>query len=205
MKIDSAKIIFFHPGKTGGTSIEHTLKDIYLDKDLKLDANNARKDIMFGIDREIHIYLQHACIRLYDNLGIKFKEYKTIATVRRPYERILSCYYYNGKSKKFTFEEFVTTNLEVCLALNERYQYAVSHFAPQHYYTHYNDYVVDNIIKLENFKDDCAKAGLDVKYHHSKTKGTMRFKNYMDAYTQKTKDIVYNLYKEDFDKYGYDK
>ena len=204
MKRDSAKIILLHPGKTGGTSIEHTLRDMYL-KDQKLISKESNIELMFGLDKKYHCYLQHADLRLYDKLEIPYKEYKTMCTVRRPYERILSCYFYNGKSKNFTFEEFVLKHLETCRNFNINRGYSVSHFSPQHYYTHYNDYVVDHIIKLEDFDNCCNAAGITVKYHYSRTAGTKQYKNYMDAYTQKTKDIVYNLYKEDFDKYGYER
>jgi len=205
MKIDNAKIILLHPGKTGGTSIEHTLKDTYLGIDYKLVSNKPDKDIMFGFYKEMNIYLQHGCLRLYKQLDIPFTDYKTIATVRRPYERILSCYFYNGKSKNFTFEEFITQQLESCANISLDRKYACSHFAPQFFYTHLDDYVVDHIIKLENFKKDCTDAGLNVNYHYSKTVGTKDYKNYMDAYNQKTKDIVYSIYKEDFKLYGYGK
>ena len=205
MKIDDAKIILLHPGKTGGTSIEHTLRDKYLGKEKKLIAIKENQDIMFGFSKTFKLYLQHACLRLYSLLNIPFKEYKTITTVRRPYERILSCYFYNGKDKRFTFEEFVTTKLEQHYDINIINKHAKNHFSPQHYFTHHEDYIVDHIIRLENFQDDCLKIGLEVSYNYSKTKGTSRYKDYMDAYNQKTKDIVYNLYKEDFERYDYNK
>lgn len=205
MKIDSAKIILFHPGKTGGTSIEHLLKDLYLGPKYELNALVQNRDIMFGIDSVLHIYLQHTCLRTYTNLGINFKEYKTITTVRRPYERILSCYYYNGKSRIYSFEDFITKNLEACYKSSIIKNYAVGHFAPQHFFSHLDDYSVDHIVHLESFEEDCKKAGLPVKYHYSKTQGVTKYKDRMEAYNKKTKDIVYRIYKEDFDKYGYDK
>lgn len=204
MKIDSENIILLHPGKTGGTSIEHTLRDMYIPK-VTLDSKKANRNIMFGLDKEYQCYLQHADLNLYRMLNINYRNYKTITTIRRPYERILSCYFYNGKSKKFTFEEFVTNHLESCLYASLRKEYAVSHFAPQFFYTNIDDYSVKHIIKLENFKEDCMNAGLDVKYHYSQTTGTKKYNNYLDAYIQKTKDIVYDLYKEDFKLYGYKK
>ena len=205
MKIDDAKIILLHPGKTGGTSIEHTLRDKYLGKEKKLIARKEDKDIMFGFSKKNNLFLQHACLRLYSLLNIPFKEYKTIATIRRPYERILSCYFYNGKNKRFTFEEFVTTKLRQHYDRNIICGYAINHFSPQHYFTHHEDYTVDHIIRLENFQADCLKIELEVPYHYSKTKGTSQYEDYMEAYNERTKDIVYNLYKEDFERYDYKK
>ena len=206
MKIDSHKIILLHPGKTGGTSIEHTLRDLYLGKDFKLISNIANRDIMFGFDKELKIYLQHACLTSYSKLNIQYKSYKTITTVRRPYERIFSCYYYNGKSKYMTFEDFVTKELEKCYYASINTGYAIGHFSPQYFYIDNNGYSVTNLVRLENFKEDCYKVGIgDVKYHLSKTVGTSNYKNYLDAYSNKTKDIVYSLYKQDFKLCGYKK
>jgi hypothetical protein len=201
MKLDKPKIILLHPGKTGGTSIEHTLKDKYLGHNFKLDSRKADRNIMFGLDRELHLYLQHADLRVYDHLNIDYTPYTTITTIRRPYERILSCYYYNGKSTKHTFEDFITNYLSQCHIHN--HHMSTSHFSSQYPYTSHNSYKVNYIIQLENFNQDCAKAGLDVTYHYSQTAATKDLKSYMDLYNQRTKDIVYNLYKEDFKTFGY--
>lgn len=204
MKIDSAKIIILHPGKTGGTSVEHTLCKEYL-PDLKLNTmlinKQSDRDLMFGMDKEYRLFLQHADSRLYDILNIPLQSYKTLCTVRRPYERILSCYFYNGKDKRHSFENFITNHLEHHMVSSQKSGYSRGHFGPQYHYFR----CANHIIKLENIKEDCASLGIDLKFHFSKTKGTKKYSNYLDAYTQKTKDIVYNLYKEDFIELGYDK
>ena len=193
MKIDDQKIILLHPGKTGGTSIEHTLRDLYL-PGLKLEPKVSDRKIMFGFDKEHQCYLQHADLRLYSILGIPYKEYKTICTVRNPYTRLLSCYYYNGKNNQFEFEDFVLNRIPNMFTNMNTAKYSSGHFFPQYY--HAND--VNEIIKLENFNSDCKKVGLDVKYHYSKTTGMKKHTKPMDAYTTKMKDIIYSLYKEDF-------
>lgn len=200
MKIDDQKIILLHPGKTGGTSIEHTLRDLYL-PGLKLNAREPDRKVMFGLDKEYGCFLQHADLRLYSILDIPYKDYKTICTVRNPYTRLLSCYYYNGKSVKFDFETFVLNHLPNMFKNIQASKYSSGHFFPQYY--HAND--VNEIIKLENFNSDCKKVGLDVKYHYSKTTGMKKHTKPMDAYTTKMKDIVYSLYKEDFTLLGYKK
>lgn len=203
MKIENEKIILLHPGKTGGTSIEHTLRDKYL-TGTKLAARTTDRDVMFGIDRQFRIYLQHADLRLYKILDIPFHEYHTITTVRRPYERILSCYYYNGKSKKHTFEDFIIGHLEANRNHSLKRGYSVSHFSPQYFYAKIDDYTVDHILHQENLNSEAKNIGIEVKYHHSRTTG-VKDKNPMDMYNQKTKDIVYNLYEEDFKLFGYQK
>lgn len=202
VKLESKKIIFLHPGKTGGTSIEHTLRDLYLN-DLKLEAKKEDLDLMFGLSKKYNFFLQHADLRFYKKeLGIELENYKTIATVRNPYDRLVSCYYYNGKNKKFTFENFILKHLESHIEANNKQGFSVNHFAPQINFCKIDNYIVNHIIRLESFSNDLKEINIDVKYNHSKT--ISRKKDYKDYYNQKTKDIVYNLYKEDFEYLNYE-
>lgn len=74
MRIESEKIILLHPGKTGGTSVEHSLKEKYLSTK-KLNAKQADFDLMFGFSKKDNLYLQHADLRFYKKKDIDFKEY----------------------------------------------------------------------------------------------------------------------------------
>lgn len=203
MFIKSQKIILLHPGKTGGTSIEHTLKDLFL-KDQKLKPQEENLDLMFGLSKKYNIFLQHADLSFYKNiLKINLSDYKTITTVRNPYDRLVSCYYYNGKAQKFTFEDFISNHLEAHMEANNKKEYGVNHFAPQINFCTINDYEVNHIIKLENFNNDLKNVGIDVKFRYSKT--ASRKKDYENYFNKKTKDLVYQLYKEDFQYLGYEK
>lgn len=202
MIIESQKIILLHPGKTGGTSVEHTLKDLFL-KRKKLIAKEEDLDMMFGLSKKYNLFLQHADLRFYKNiLNTNFNNYKTITTVRNPYDRLVSCYYYNGKDKKFTFEDFILNHLEAHIEANNKKGYGFNHFAPQINFCKIDDYVVNHIIRLENFTNDLKEINIDVKYNYSKT--ISRKKGYKDYYNQNTKDIVYQLYKEDFEYLNYE-
>lgn len=201
MKIESEKLLFLHPGKTGGTSIEHTLRDLYLPEDYQLRSHIPDRKILFGYDRQYRAYLQHADLRLVKVLGVDPKNYKTICTVRRPYERIISCYYYSGASEKHEFQDFITDVLPQKVNSTYNARYSGGHFCPQHFYGD----GVDHIIHLENFEQDCAKVDLQVSYHHSKTSSARKHKNRMNLYTPKLKEIVYALYREDFKLFGYNK
>lgn len=200
MKVESEKIILLHPGKTGGTSVEHTLKEKYLSTK-KLNAKEADFELMFGYSKKHKLYLQHADLRFYKKINIDLKEYTTITTVRNPYDRLVSCYYYNGKDKKFSFEDFILNKLPNHIEYNK--DYAVSHFCPQIHFCKLGNYDVNNIIRLESFQEDLKKNDLTSKFHYSKTRS--RKKEYEQYYNQKTKDLVYELYKKDFDYLGYSK
>jgi hypothetical protein len=198
-------IILLHPGKTGGTSIEHTLKDLYLPKGYILDSKSENFDIMFGFSKKYKCYLQHADLRLFDLLNINVKNYTTISCVRNPYTKIISNYFYTGQDKTLKFNDFIKKKLEKFMQVNIDRGYAVNHFCPQIYYTTHGDFKTDYIIKLENYKSDCKKAKIDVKYHFSKTIATKKLPDPLSLYTTQSKDIVYNIYKNDFLEYGYEK
>ena len=201
MIIESKKIIFLHPGKTGGTSIEHCLKNLYF-KNYPFSAKQGDEEIMFGYSKKYKIYLQHADLRFFKKyLKKNLNDYKIITSVRNPYDRLVSCYFYNGKDNKFSFEDFVCNHLED--HINASSNYTVNHFSPQINFLKYENYFVNKIIRLESFNNDCYKCGLNVKQNLSKT--IKRKKDYNIYYNNKTKDIVYQLYKEDFDLLNYPK
>lgn len=190
-----------HPGKTGGTSIEHTLKDLFFPNN-QLTPQEENLNLMFGLSKKYNLFLQHADLKFYKNiLNINLNEYKTITTVRNPYDRLVSCYHYNGKDKKFSFEDFIVNHLEAHIEANNKKEYGINHFAPQVNFCKIDDYKVNHIIRLESFANDVKKINIDVKYHYSKT--ASRKKNYKNYYNQKTKNLVYNLYKEDFEYLNY--
>lgn len=194
------KIIFFHPGKTGGTSIEVSLTERNLNKTFnQLNAKSANYDIMYGFCNKHKIYLHHADVRFYkiNNIAI-YENYTKITSVRRPYEKVLSAYYYNGWDKRLTFREFVFNKLENLL--NKNLRFAINHFCPQ---IHYVDQSYE-IIQLENIAKDCDRLGIEISpKKHAQTKANQVYKDYLNAYGSKMKDTVYNLYKEDFETFGY--
>jgi phosphopentomutase len=159
----------------------------------------ADYSIMYGYCKTNKIYLHHADIRFYINNNILIPDdYTKIVSIRRPYEKILSAYYYNSWDKKISFKEFIVKKLEEIY--NRNSVIAKNHFCPQINY--YKDGF--NIIKLENIKQDCAKLNIQITDRkHAQTKAFSHYNNYLDAYDQKTKDIVYSIYKEDFLTFNY--
>jgi hypothetical protein len=193
------KTVFLHPGKTGGTSVEHVLVSNFLNKNFtELKASEENLEIMYGYSKKYNIFLHHADLAFYDMLKIMIADYKKYVTIRRPYERIVSAYFYNGKDKKFDFETFILKDLEKCYLNNN--PYTKNHFGLQTKF--YNSDF--NVIKLENFKRDCFSHGIHITDHkHCQTKASKILNNHMDIYTQKTKDIVYSLFKDDFVTFSY--
>lgn len=208
MLLENENIIFLHPGKTGGTSVEYSLINKFTNylryRPLGQYAKICNYDIMYGWSKKHKIYLQHADIRFYKSLNFRLSDYTVITSVRRPYERVLSAYYYNGWTNKMDFNDFVQNKLETAVMQNK--DKAVNHFCPLHFYIQNGAYVVNYLIRLEHIEEDCKSINLNlVKNHHAKTKASDEFQDYMSAYTPKSKGIVYGLYKEDFKLLGYKK
>lgn len=202
MIFHSGKIVFFHPGKTGGTSIEVALAKKYLNKEFsQLNARAADYNIMYGFCKKNKIYLHHADVRFYEINNIHIpQDYNCIVSVRRPYEKILSAYYYNSWDKKLNFKNFVSNKLEKLY--NQNTKYAINHFCSQIHYLNSNSI----IIQLENIYQDCETIDINLPQRkYAQTKANSIYKNYLDAYDTNMKDIVYNLYKEDFQNFSYNK
>jgi len=191
-----------HPGKTGGTSVEYTLMKTLLGKNHKeISPLQANYDIMYGLCRKSNIYLHHADLRFYKIKNINHETYKKYITVRRPYERILSAYYYNSIDKKFDFETFIMEQLQIYIDRNNK-DYTRNHFG--HQVNFYEDGM--NIIRLENLSSDCASHGIYLgPAKHAITKASKIWKNYLDAYSDQALERVYELYEQDFLRFGYSK
>ena len=218
MQFDKQKVILLHPGKTGGSSVEAALVKKFLRKDYSSfvrDNQYGDYDLMFGLDCIRNVYLQHACLRLYEIFEVPLGRYDVYCTVRRPYERVLSAYYYNGFSKRISFEEFVLNKLEAQVKRNyyetgnnvkDYPKYHINHFAPLELYLKRGRRKITQVLRCENLAKD-AKSILGITLpatHHAKTVASTHHKKHMDAYTsKKMKDTVYSLYIEDFKTLGY--
>jgi hypothetical protein len=202
MIFHKGQIVFFHPGKTGGTSIEFALTREFLNKGFPPvnPKEVADYNIMYGFCKKHKIFLHHADPRFYEICNKKIPQnYTKITSVRRPYEKVLSAYYYNGYDKKFEFEDFVKNKLKQLVELNSKF--ARNHFCPQ------INYVLDDfkIVKLENIQQDCANLGIQIsEKRHCKTKAGENYQNYLSAYNNETLEIINDIYSEDFSRLSYD-
>lgn len=219
MQFDREKIILLHPGKTGGSSVEAALVKAYLKTDFGTfcrQHKNGDYDLMFGLDCIRNVYLQHGDLRLYEMFDVPLRSYHVSCTVRRPYERVLSAFYYNGFSKRMDFAEFINSHLsgevrrnmyESGNIMTDTKKYHINHFAPQVLYLKRNRFSVKDVIKCENLAKDTKRVlGLTIpRTKHAQTVASSKYKTHLDAYTTKMKDKVYNIYKEDFKTLGYRK
>ncbi len=192
------KIIFIHIPKCGGTSIEFAF-------DLKTPKDG------YGIKnrKAMQHYLWHDYKR---ELGDKiFNNYFKFAIVRNPYTRFISEYYWCSISKignkgGQSIDSFIT----YCKGIVDKRQYNKTahhdHFMPQYLYVYDdNDSLkVNKLFKYENYQavqkfmlnKYNVKVGHVMKGKYDKNKVIL---------TQSQKDRIYEIYKQDFIRFGYQK
>jgi len=216
--IHSLKTIFIHIPKAGGTSIETVLCDFPLFRYQLVNKfnwyGNIRNDeTKYELDHSTMAYLKKNC-KYYDN------SYFSFAIVRNPYARLVSEYHYckyqysRFIKKLDSFKDFVyelKNKFDYVLKNKEKDHLYVSHYLPQYLFTHnYRKIkIVNKIYKLENLNEEwlniCEILDIDKELIRSE-KNASKFKyNYEDYYDEDLKSIVYEMYKDDFEIFNYEK
>ena len=217
--IDKQKMIFIHIPKTAGTSIEEALIDYELNMrgDLRhwygninyIDVNNNR--CRYELDHSTISYMINQS-KFYDKTYFKF------CVVRNPYERLASEFNHcKSRGSRFikkhkTFKDFVyylRDNFHVVENNETINHHLISHYLPQYKFTHHKGIcMMDFVIRFETLKKDwlklCQIKGLDLHELHKSQKYSSKKKyNYKHYYTDELRNIVYKLYKKDFEIFNY--
>ena len=216
------KLKFVHIPKTAGTSIEN----IALKHNIKWGANEwGKKDKNRKlIEREKLGLSNYPWIHLKSNYSISnnkcspwhippskmgrniYKENnKLFCVVRNPYNKIVSEYNwkYNAKSNN-ELNKFVKDYINNTNIYNNLFD---CHLIPQHEYTH-GSIKCDHILKYENLHDEFKElmekynlAYIKLDKHDNKSNNKLN----VNDLTQESKDIIYKLYKKDFQLFNYPK
>ena len=223
------KIVFVHIPKTGGATIEKTLKIFGSDNNGSLKPNY---DILYGISG--NRILQHLKINEINELTEnKFQEYKLFSFVRNPYDRIVSEFLWRSQiygTRKISFKEFL---LEDAIPRKKGINKFLKNFYKDeslipnldiHYESQNsflkvdNEYYVKNIGKFEkietDFKTFTNKNLLNYKIHQSKSnylyylykkffpKFLTKY-SYKKYYDNETYDLITKNYSEDIKIFNY--
>lgn len=151
----------------------------------------------------------------------EYSDYFSFTFIRNPYDRVVSAYKYFRQLKEghrwykrnsiisdaadqMSFQEFVN-HIPDFMKLMKRQEGSFEsgiHFQPFYYFI---DKEINYIGRFENIQDDyntiLSKLKLPLKPLR-KTNATNNT-DYRSLYIEETKDIVYNIYKEDIKKYNY--
>lgn len=197
------KILFVHIPKTGGTTIEQHMGAI----------NNTKKGYYRNANNKA---IQHLTTIEYNNLfdDNRFNNYCKFTIVRNPYDRMVSEYYWTDlpfgfKSNK-TFDYFLYSVSDIVLNKNYSYTFLHDHFIPQKDFItdKNNNIIIDKIFKFEEFKEAIEFLQLyypDINPNVNNKIKTAKSKNSRISLNEKQKNIIYNLYVNDFVLLGYDK
>lgn len=185
------KAIFIHIPKTGGNSIQKALFD----------------------NPSVHVPWSD----YYKKSPKKFEKFFKFAVVRNPWDRLVSSFFYlknggmNDEDKKWTSENIKDFNNfeEFVLGwINDKNIYKGIHFIPQTYWIcdENKKIMVDFIARLETINQDflfiANKVGsTKKKIEKINTSERSQYRNY---YSDKTIEIVKNIYKDDIELFGYD-
>lgn len=202
----SHKAIYFHIGKTAGTSVEKLLDN------QKRDYKVADYETFFGYDNNHHLYLQHASASfMRDNMDKDiFNNYYKFTIVRNPYERLVSVYHYliDQHTKRFgSFENYIKKLPEM---LSKPNIHKGAHHLPQSSYTHIDEQpVCDYIAHFENLPSSLdpvvSQLSLNAKLgtHNKGRFYDWNVKPVPDYFTSEMINIITDLFQMDFENFGY--
>lgn len=191
------KFIWFHIPKTAGTSI----CEVLLPHQYTAKSNKNTKILEFPYHRT-HIN-QLSAKDMIEPTGLYLKNYFEFVVVRNPYDRIISMFHWDldfGSKRFFTVDLYLDA-IEKHFAENNLEDF----YNKQTGWTTHTITGKLNIFKFENlendWKDICYKTNIDyVELPKLNTKSDERV-----TLTRAQKDRYYDLVKEEFELFGYDR
>jgi len=176
------KFIFIHIPKNAGTSIRNSF------------------DIQ-GYDKKVvrRKYPHYPCSSIKEYCGIEvWDSFYKFAIVRNPYERMVSYYHfhkspqykYKSKAVNYSFSDWLRKGLDSNLTMTQN---------------QYLDEEINQVGRLETLQDDfnlfCDSIGIPSynlpKYNVSK------HEHWETYYSDEDKEIVYGIFQDDFDRFGF--
>lgn len=192
------KIIFVHIPRTGGSSMENQLM-----KQLNVGEHSR---FVFEINNPVpNRVVGHYKLSDY-SYYVNLDDYYTFSIVRNPWDLLVSYYEYFRKKDKTDIVNVIS------LLSFEEFIIYLDKLKLKHKVTNFDEWItvgnksVNFVAKLENLNDDykiiCNQ--LDIEYKQIVKSNTSTRNTYTEYYNSKTKDIVFNLFKNDIIRYGYE-
>ncbi len=205
LKQENKKFVYIHIPKTGGTTIQKICQNTENIKFEKIDYKDGG-----------HLYNGHLPARPL-NRRYSRHEYNYFSIVRNPWDWYVSWFSYldqkNRHDKDFqaeielieegfpTFIKFISNNRDNLVFENGCKKYA--QFID---WCSFGDKIIDNIFRLEDLKENPFlirdKIGLNIIFNKQYNTSSHAF--YLEYYDKETIDIVFNMHKEDIEKFNFE-
>lgn len=203
------KIIFTHPPKCGGTSIEDLLGF------LQLREKYPNINVFKHGSLEMHV-------SKIKTKGFNQNDFLKFSIIRNPWSRAVS-YYNHNKYKEYDYYINEATHLPIPKYVQDARQMSFKEFVFTYYKGGFNTAVatkpfmflrdkfsLDFVIRLEHLKADLAliqnnlQLNLDLEIPHlnNSCKYIVK-KNYREYYDEETKDFIESLFKWDIEYFMY--
>lgn len=203
------KLIFTHPHKCGGTSIEGMLGFLELRKQQPLIASTK------------HASLEHH-LTILSEQGINVEEFFKFSIIRNPWARSVS-FYNHSKYKEYAYYVRQGKEHELPIYIKDARRMTFKEFVLKYYKEKFHSkrrtipymcvdgkFCLDYVIRLENFKEDLynIKDRLQVDLtmslpHLNNSDVFVDREHYSEYYDNETKDIINNLFEWDIKRFNY--
>ena len=200
--IDSGKnvnLLFVHIPKTGGTSFENYLSDLY---NIPLNFYSLLSPkVQAGDTSTPQHYTLHTIWNRRKEIRLFEENLRIITLVRNPYSRMISELFFRNLINISTIPNEVTK----CIYryLNDNTTTYDNHRLPQ------IEFLLDSsgkiwngveILHLENIKHDLAQQGFHNFHHHNNSATKIRFTKFLNDESYR---LINDYYSQDFATFGY--
>lgn len=177
------RVVFYRIPKNAGTSICAHLTYANLLNFYKRDLREKVKDPTYLKPDEFKDFL----------LGLNLRNYFSFCVVRNPWERVVSAYF--SSNQEDSFDDFCNKGANNYFNIGQQIDWTVGKYPPQ------------KILRFENLQEEFTQMIKDhglitispILPHENKTEHN----HYSQYYTRKTRDLIYDFFKEDIDMFGY--
>lgn len=191
--------IFIHIPRTGGTTVETSMNLLFRPCGYGTDPQNKKKAMQH------YLWFDYK-----KKFGLVYEKTFRFSICRNPYDRLLSEYYWCrmkgiGHKSGQSINEFISFCEKMVTENNYTNSVLDDHFIPQHKYL-YDDndnLMVDRVFRFENFKE--IEEYLVTHHEAQPFKKINESKEEKLELSPEQKERIYNIYKKDFDLFGYAK